>query len=92
MTQPHVRAPAGKRRTEGDDMSFAYIATAPCGCLMQATLDKPEHSHEVDKDIVAAVRRGEIVTRVPLDQVWTMPRKCAAHKEAKGRFHEHHYD
>ena len=58
---------------------YAYIATKPCGCIVMATVDFPEHKREVAKEVGKAIRQGYTVERVAVSYVrehW----ECSVHE------------
>ena len=67
-------------KEKGDEMTFSYISTKPCGCLMLAIVDNPAHKKDTAKEIAKAVRLGETVQRVPSKQVCAMEWHCKDHK------------
>ena len=64
--------------------SETYIGVKPCGCLIMAIVDRPEHQKDVAKEVAKAIREGLKVSRVPTQQVRDMPWECPLHKAEKG--------
>ena len=60
-------------------MSMSYVARKPCGCVSMAIVDNPDHKREVAREVAKAVRLGETVDRLPVEDVRTMPWKCSQH-------------
>jgi len=60
-------------------MGMSYVARKPCGCVSMAIVDNPDHKGEVAREVAKAVRLGETVDRLPVEDVRTMPWKCSQH-------------
>jgi hypothetical protein len=58
----------------------AYIALRPCGCIVGAVVDNPEHSKDVAKDVAEFIRAGCRIERRTNEEVRTQPWKCPAHQ------------
>jgi hypothetical protein len=61
------------------EVQMAYIGLGACGCLRMAVVDDPAHTRETARQIAMAVKLGETVERVTVEQVRTMPWRCAEH-------------
>ena len=48
---------------------MAYIAKKPCGCIVLAVVDNPDHRRDVAKEVAKAIREGYIIERVTADYV-----------------------
>lgn len=52
--------------------TYAYIAKAPCGCLVAVSVDSQEHKKDVAKDIAGFIKDGLIIERHPIEEVRKM--------------------
>ena len=63
-------------------MTMSYVARKPCGCLAMAVVDNPAHAKDTAKEIAKAIRLGETVDRLPVEEVRAMPWKCSEHSSS----------
>jgi len=52
---------------------MAYIARKSCGCLVMATVDNPDHSRDVAREVAKCVRMGWPVERITVEAVREIP-------------------
>ena len=53
-----------------EEQGMAYVSRcATCRKIVMATIDNPAHKREVAKEVADAIRSGEAVERVPLEDV-----------------------
>lgn len=50
---------------------FSYIGRKPCGCLVAAVIDDPDHASDVSKAVSSWIKRGLTIERVTHDVVRT---------------------
>lgn len=48
---------------------FAYAAIKPCGCMVAATVDRPEWAKSTAKDVASYLRDGLRVERLTIEEV-----------------------
>lgn len=58
---------------------MAYIDRSPCGCVMGAVVDSPEHRKDVARFCAETVKGGGTLERVTCAAVREMPWNCSAH-------------
>lgn len=50
--------------------TMAYVFRhAPCGLIVSAIVDNPDHRKEVAKAVAAGIRLGDVVERMPIEDV-----------------------
>ena len=52
--------------------THAYIAKAPCGCIVAAVVDSSEHKKDVAKDIASFLKDGLAIERHLIEDVRKM--------------------
>ena len=57
-------------------MEPCYIGRKPCGCIVFAIIDNPDHKHDVAKELGRCVRAGLAIERVTAEYVRTAAWGC----------------
>ena len=65
--------------------SMAYIGRRPCGCIVFAIMDNPEHRKDVARELGKAIREGLTVERVAAEVVRQSTFGCCHKPERKER-------
>jgi hypothetical protein len=61
--------------------SMTYIALEPCGCLVWAQVDDPEHPKRVAQEVGKIIRAGYRPHIIPTEQVRTMDWHCTGYPD-----------
>jgi hypothetical protein len=48
---------------------MAYVGSLPCGCIVTATIDNPEHRDDIAQTVAQMLRDGETVDRRAVEVV-----------------------
>ena len=67
-----------------NDIPMAYIAVLPCGCVVEAIVDKPRYRKDIARVVKEAILDGCSIERLTVEKArgrWT-GRDCPECKEA----------
>ena len=65
------------------DNGYAYVGIKPCGCMVFAFVDRPEHKRDIAKEVAVCIRSGWTVERVPVERVRAELKTCRCEEEKK---------
>ena len=55
---------------------MSYIGRKPCGCVVFATIDRPEYKKDIAREIGKCLRQGLTIERMPVEQARPLITKC----------------
>lgn len=64
---------------------MCYIGRTRCGCIVAASVDTTEHTHDVASDVAEFIRSGLTVERMTVEQVRASKFGCDHYKPGHDR-------